>query len=293
MHWGAGYGVGKEQHTCVQLQHPHRALGQRLSWKTTRETKYSNPATRKWRWVDCQLTCSKAQMTTQRTNACLVKQSVGCSASMDEDDEYNSDEDENEEDRELMIECGQRQGRWERWEERCREALASCSTQPQHAAGLSHEEASAKRQQIFNPREAFMMLSKELLDLIKKQSLDMFVDSVGDDVYTWAVELASFDPDSALHKDMQEIQRRHQVSFVKLIISFKRGLHPFYPPSVEVVRPHFKGCTSTAVASHPLLKLGTWHPWKPVGELIGQIKLFLQVVCTWFRCDALPWAVFS
>jgi hypothetical protein len=159
-----------------------------------------------------------------------------------------------------------------------------------------------------------MMLSKELLDLFKRQSLDMYVDSVGvrvgfevylmnqhdslklllalsmsslqqDDVYTWNVELASFSPDSQLqqvnkfhrqcvpvfllyvtdafffHKtllvrtqipwkifsticeclkmsifleDMQEMQRKYAVSFVKLIINFKRGLHPFYPPSIEV-----------------------------------------------------------
>ena len=45
----------------------------------------------------------------------------------------------------------------------------------------------------------------------------------------------------------------------------------------QVVRPHFQGVTATAIASHPLLKLGTWDPWRPVGELIGQIKTFLEV----------------
>ena len=87
---------------------------------------------------------------------------------------------------------------------------------------------------------------------------------------------------------MAEIQRRHQVSFVKLIISFKRGLHPFYPPSVELVRPHFQGQIATAVASHPLLKLGSWDPCRPVGDLIGQIKAFLEVIqirFSWFIFD--------
>ena len=32
------------------------------------------------------------------------------------------------------------------------------------------------------------------------QSFDMFVDSVGDDVYAWSVELGSFDPASNLYK---------------------------------------------------------------------------------------------
>lgn len=76
---------------------------------------------------------------------------------------------------------------------------------------------------------------------------------------------------------MQEIQRRHQYSFVKLILRFKRGLHPFYPPSVELVRPHFKGCIAAAVAVHPMLRLGTWDPWRPMEDVIRQIKAFLQV----------------
>ena len=99
---------------------------------------------------------------------------------------------------------------------------------------MSSETSEWNVSQIFKPREAFMMLSRELLDIIKKQSFEIFVDSVGvsafislvnnldsefdlypclipnaifslflhaqDDVYTWAVELASFDPESNLYK---------------------------------------------------------------------------------------------
>lgn len=195
------------------------------------------------------------------------------SADGDEDEAADEDEDD-EEEREMMISCGTRQGRWERWEERCKAMEATTSK----GAGLSFEQASAKKQQIFEPREAFMMLSKELLHILRQQSFDMFVDSVGDDVYSWSVELGSFDPKSNLYKDMQEIQRRHQYSFVKLVLKFKRSLHPFYPPSVEVVRPHLKGCIAAAVASHPMLKLSNWDPWQPIEDLIRNLKLFLQAV---------------
>ena len=98
----------------------------------------------------------------------------------DDEGGFGSDDDEQEEeeeDRELMVACGQRQARWEKWEERCREAAEVAESQA--ASGLSHDEAAAKKQQIFRPREAFMMLSRELLDIIKKQSFDMFVDSLG------------------------------------------------------------------------------------------------------------------
>lgn len=39
---------------------------------------------------------------------------------------------------------------------------------------------------------------------------------------------------------MREIQRRYSYSSLKIRISFMRGLHPFYPASVEVVRPYLK-----------------------------------------------------
>ncbi|KAG1660587.1 hypothetical protein FOA52_003018 [Chlamydomonas sp. UWO 241] len=201
----------------------------------------------------------------------------GDAAAAGSGDDESDGEEEDEDEREMIINCGKRQGRWERWEEKTREAeAASAAGESGAVAALSHEQASAKKHQIFEPREAFMMLSKELLHIFKQQNFDMIVDSCGDDVYAWSVELAAFDPKGALAKDMAEIQRRHQYSFVKLVLRFKRGLHPFYPPSVQMVRPHFAGSTATAIASHPMLKLGKWDPFRPVTDIIKGIKDFLE-----------------
>jgi len=189
-----------------------------------------------------------------------------------DDDEGNDEDEEDEEERQLIIECGKRQGRWERYEKEVQDAQDAADQK----AGLSPEQAAASRNQIFEPKSAFLMLSRELLALFRQQSFDMFVDSVGDDVYHWSVELASFRPDSRVAKDMQEIQRRHQYSTVRLFLSFKRGLHPFYPPAVELVRPHFKGCIATAISSHPMLKLDNWDPMRTISELISQIKAFIE-----------------
>ena len=48
---------------------------------------------------------------------------------------------------------------------------------------LFNQESNNLISQIFKPREAFMMLSRELLDIIKKQSFEIFVDSVGVSVF--------------------------------------------------------------------------------------------------------------
>jgi hypothetical protein len=41
-------------------------------------------------------------------------------------------------------------------------------------------------------------------------------------------------------KDMQEVQKRYGYSSVSVTLTFMRGLHPFFPASLEIVRPHFK-----------------------------------------------------
>ncbi|GIM04217.1 hypothetical protein Vretimale_8765 [Volvox reticuliferus] len=75
---------------------------------------------------------------------------------------------------------------------------------------------------------------------------------------------------------MREVSRRYFYSTVRLRLRFMRGLHPFFPPSVEIVWPHFKGPMLDAVASHPMLRLENWDPWRPAMETVRQIKAFLE-----------------
>lgn len=42
-------------------------------------------------------------------------------------------------------------------------------------------------------------------------------------------------------QDMREAGRRFGSSSVQLQLVFKRPLHPFYPPSVQLVSPRFQG----------------------------------------------------
>lgn len=57
----------------------------------------------------------------------------------------------------------------------------------------------------------------------------------------------------------------------------KRGLHPFYPATVQILRPRFIGPVAGAVASHPMLKLKNWDPWRTLTELGLLIQCFLEV----------------
>jgi len=56
-----------------------------------------------------------------------------------------------------------------------------------------------------------------------------------------------------------------------------RGLHPFYPPRVEVVRPHLSTPLPGALASYPLLRLGNWDPLMTMPQLFDHLRTFLEV----------------
>ncbi|KIZ04192.1 hypothetical protein MNEG_3760 [Monoraphidium neglectum] len=183
-------------------------------------------------------------------------------------DNSMSEQSSEDEDRDMLVECGVRQGKWER-----HEAELAKATQ---ATALSMEQAAASKRQIFTSAEGFKMLSNELLAIIRKEDPTLFADSVGDDVYKWDVWLSNFDAGSQLAKDMEVVSRRYAYSTLQLRFSFMRGLHPFFPPLLEVVRPHLAPPMLGALCSHPMLRLANWDPWRPMEEVVGAIKAFVE-----------------
>ena len=50
---------------------------------------------------------------------------------------------------------------------------------------MTLDEKLAAKRQIFNPREAFTMLSKELMDILRGTMPWLEADAISDDVYRW------------------------------------------------------------------------------------------------------------
>jgi baculoviral IAP repeat-containing protein 6 len=205
----------------------------------------------------------------------------------EEESEYGQDEDDTvdmaeAEDRDLTIACAQRHGRWERQEA----AVSAAST-----AGLSRsrDQRLAEERQIFAPKEAFQMLSNELLAIFRRGQVGerpITADAEGDNVYQWLVRMGHFDPGSQLGKDLQLLKASHGIDTVELSVTFTRGLHPFYPPKVQLIRPRMPVIILSALASHPLLSLELWDPWKPCEKWLSLLKEFLQV-SAWFSLHGL------
>ena len=102
------------------------------------------------------------------------------------------------------------------------------------------------------------------------------VEAIDNDVYRWRVELGGFRMGSQLFEDLMTLCGIHGYSTVQLHVTFKRGLHPFYPPHVEVIRPRFRGPVAWAVSSHPMLRLANWDPWRGQKSMLTDIRDFLQ-----------------
>ena len=64
---------------------------------------------------------------------------------------------------------------------------------PGPSLGLSMQERLAQQRQIFNPREAFSMLSRELKDIMRQNDPMLEVDTVDNDVYFWDIHLYRFE----------------------------------------------------------------------------------------------------
>ncbi|KAG2424400.1 hypothetical protein HXX76_014609 [Chlamydomonas incerta] len=208
----------------------------------------------------------------------------------DDDDDDDDDDDgggsSDDEERDMIILCSMNVGRWERYEAALEAAALAAAeeaadsrtftTAADRPTVLSSKQGLAAQRQIFNPREAFSMLSKELQECLRGRHPDCSVETGGDDLYHWVVDLGSFAPGCELAKDMREVSRRYCYSTVRLRLKFMRGLHPFFPPSVEVVWPHLAGPLLGAVAGHPMLVLENWDPWRPAMDTVRQIKAFLE-----------------
>eukprot|EP00930_Biecheleria_cincta_P083732 TRINITY_DN73243_c0_g1_i1.p1 TRINITY_DN73243_c0_g1~~TRINITY_DN73243_c0_g1_i1.p1 ORF type:complete len:928 (-),score=204.20 TRINITY_DN73243_c0_g1_i1:467-3199(-) len=154
----------------------------------------------------------------------------------------------------------------------------SLATKRQKVCGtdLSLEEEKAAKEQMWSSTEAFSILSNELFSLQTEAVQGIEADAVKFNVHCWDVKLRGCQ--GALGQDLQELQRCFGYDYIQLHIAFKEDLHPFYPPTVTIVRPRLIGKHDilAAMAYHPRLQLKGWSPFQTTKEVISAIRNFLE-----------------
>ena len=63
-------------------------------------------------------------------------------------------------------------------------------------------------------------------------------------------------------------------------VAFRLSRPPPSPPALplppKVVRPHLAPPLLGALCSHPMLKLDNWDPWRPLEDVVGAVKAFVE-----------------
>ena len=94
-----------------------------------------------------------------------------------------------------------------------------------------------------------------------------------EDVYTWTLDLSNFDHRSPLAHDLKSFPYERRV--VRIMLHFKRGLYPFFPPLVQVVGPRLTSPMHLALTTHAAV---AWPTWKATRTIADVMACFRQVL---------------
>lgn len=141
---------------------------------------------------------------------------------------------------------------------------------------MTLEEQRAADQQMWSSQEAFTILANELYQFQTEGNPMLEADAVDYDVHQWSVRIRGCS--GPLGEDLKQLQCQFGYDYIELRLSFKEDLHPFYPPSVSVVRPRLQGKHDVlaALACHPRLQLLGWSPFQAIVDLLSSVRHFLE-----------------
>nr|CAD7602043.1 unnamed protein product [Timema genevievae] len=181
--------------------------------------------------------------------------------------------------------------KWEQKETRLRaekaKELASEVTQFEKCNESSslEEKKKSNPKQIFSTSAASGILTNDLVTLLKsKEDNGIKVKPINDNIYQWSVKFSKFDPESALHRDLQELKEKHGYDYIELQMEFTMDLYPFYPPIAKILRPRLQSSMMLQVANMEVLKLSRWNPARSMESVLHEIKEYMS---TWGRVDLL------
>uniref|UniRef100_A0A6G1SE38 Ubiquitin-conjugating enzyme E2 Q2 n=1 Tax=Aceria tosichella TaxID=561515 RepID=A0A6G1SE38_9ACAR len=102
------------------------------------------------------------------------------------------------------------------------------------------------------------------------------VQLVEDNLYEWQVEIFKVDPESRLHKDLQELKKKGKRDYIVLRLSYPDN-YPLSPPLARVVYPFLEGrvLDGGAICLELLTNQG-WSSAYTIEPLILQIIASLQ-----------------
>jgi hypothetical protein len=140
---------------------------------------------------------------------------------------------------------------------------------------------------MFTSDQAEQILITEFMTL-RKEGLPegVTVEPIEYDLYNWCLQLRDFPSSSAIAKGLRRLSEdsRCGYDYVELQLKFVRGLHPFFPPAVQIVRPRLAGDAMWRVMNIAPLRLENWRPVRPRG-MLDVIVAIKDRLASWAEID--------
>ncbi|KNC54624.1 uncharacterized protein AMSG_01478 [Thecamonas trahens ATCC 50062] len=144
------------------------------------------------------------------------------------------------------------------------------------ARRTSREKMQEEAKQVFTSSAASGILTNDLLELMKEEAASgIVVTPIDDNIYEWSVKVSQFDESSDMAAGLRAISAAHDYDYAELRVSFVMDLHPFYPPTVSLVRPRFQAFMMSKVTCMDALKFSNWNPVVSMKAVLTQIKNLL------------------
>jgi ubiquitin-protein ligase len=122
----------------------------------------------------------------------------------------------------------------------------------------------------------FSIVSNEIFKLSQKKSTNYKIIISEDNIYDFKVQL-KYPNSELLNNQLRQVKKLYGYDFIEIKISLNMNLYPFFPPSIQIVRPKINNSIVYAIMDLEFLKHENWNPTNNLEFVINALsKVFEQ-----------------
>lgn len=120
---------------------------------------------------------------------------------------------------------------------------------------------------VYSPDIIFNIVSNELIKLQGLKQSKFMIDVIDSNIYEIKLQL-TFDKSTKLGTQMEELNTKYGYNYIELKLKLNMNLYPFFPPSIELMKPKINNDTLYGIMDLEFLKLENWNPTNSIEFVI-------------------------
>ncbi len=112
---------------------------------------------------------------------------------------------------------------------------------------------------IYSPNIIFNIVSNEILKMNSIRNLNYKIVVDDDNIYNIKIRMY-YPKESILSTQLKEIKTKFGYDFIEIELGINMNLYPFYPPSVNLLRPKINNSLVYSIMDMEFLKFENWNP---------------------------------